>query len=333
MPLLRSITPALVLPLLLMACATRPTGPAPAASQVNLPRPDVAAAEVRSATVQLMERTRESARSTAEWLASGVDSWFGDKPFREGGNVTDGRLSLSLYKRQDDDFKVGLRFNARFRLPNLEEKTYLFVGRDNEREIVTDKPGALSRQDRLLGDTAGDRSFFAGIGRDINDAVDFRIGVRGGLKPYVQARYRKPWWVTDRDLLEFRETIFWTMRDHLGSTSALSYEHAFSRTLAARWVNAATITQQNRKFEWSTNLGLYKSFGAQRLFTLEALAGGQQGSGVPVGDYGLQTKWEQPVFRDWLVGEIQLGHFWPRRDPGNPRDQAWAIGTRLKMRF
>jgi hypothetical protein len=280
-----------------------------------------------------METTRHSARATAEWLARGVDSWFGDKPFREGGKVSDGRLSLSLFKRQDDKFKVGLRFNARFRLPNVEEKTYLFIGRDNEREVVTDKPGALSRQDRLLSDTADDRSFFAGLGRDINDMVDFRLGVRGGLKPYAQARYRRPWRLGEHDLAEFRETIFWTLQDHLGSTTAFSVEHAFSRTLAARWLNAATITQKNRNFEWSSSLGAYKAFGNQRLLSLEALVSGMQGSGVGVSDYGVQTKWEQPVYRNWMLGEILIGHFWPKRDANTERGRAWAIGTRLKLRF
>ncbi|WP_418318259.1 hypothetical protein [Piscinibacter sakaiensis] len=333
MPLIRSTLLAAAAPLLLIACATPPAHMPPSATGAATAPADAPAGSAEATTVQLMEQTRQGARSTAEWLARGVDSWFGDKPFGEGGKVSDGKLSLSLYKRQDEDFKLALRFNARFRLPNLEEKTYFFIGRDNEREIVTDKPGALSRQDRLLGERSDDRSFFAGLGRDLNDAVDFRLGIRGGLKPYAQARYRKPWQLSDRSLLEFRETIFWTVRDHLGSTTALSYEHGFSRTLAARWLNAATITQQNKKFEWSSSLGLYKAFGSQRLLTLEALAGGRQGSGVTVSDYGLQTKWEQPVYRDWILVETQIGHFWPRRDANTPRSQAWAFGTRLKLSF
>ncbi len=325
MRLTRSILPSLVLSLPWMASMSQTAQAQQAAQSADR--------SAGSTTVQLMEQTRESARSTAEWLARGVDSWFGDKPFADGGKVTDGRLSLSLYKRQDEDFKIALRFNARFRLPNLEEKTYFFIGRDNVREIVTDKPGALSRQDQLLGDRSSDRSFFAGLGRDFSDAVDFRIGFRGGLKPYAQARYRKPWYLSDRDLVEFRETIFWTVQDHFGSTTALSYEHAYSRTLAGRWLNAATITQQNRKFEWSSSLGAYKAFGEQRLFTVEVLASGKQGSGVGVSDYGLQTKWEQPVYRDWMLGEVQIGHFWPRRDANTPRSKAWAAGVRLKLRF
>ena len=43
----------------------------------------VSAAEPPESPV--LESTRQSVRSTTEWLARGVDSWFGDKPFAEGG--------------------------------------------------------------------------------------------------------------------------------------------------------------------------------------------------------------------------------------------------------
>lgn len=281
----------------------------------------------------MIDATRRSVRSSAEWLARGVDSWFGDKPFSEGGKVSEGQLSVSLLKRQDERTDVDVRFNARFRLPNLEERTYLFIGRDNRRDVVTDKPGAFSRQERLLPAGTEDRSFFAGVGRTLSEVLDFRLGVRGGLKPYAQARYRRPWQLSPSDLLEFRQTLFWTIDDHLGSTTALSYEHALSSTLAARWLSSATITQESRKFEWASNLGAYKSLGEQRLLSLEALFSGKQGSGVGVSDYGLQTKWEQPVHQDWLLGGIVVGHFWPRKDATLERGRAWALGGSLKMKF
>jgi hypothetical protein len=281
----------------------------------------------------VIESARSSVRSTAEWLARGVDSWFGDRPFEEGGSVTDGRLSLSILRRQRENADIDLRFNARFRLPNLEQRIYLFIGRDNPREVIADRPGSFSSRERLLSDTSDDRSFFAGLGRTVSDAVDLRIGFRGGLKPYLQARYRHPWVPRPNDLVEFRQTVFWSVDDHLGSTTALSYEHAFSSVLASRWLSAATITQQTRKFEWNSSLGAYRSLGDQRVLAIEALVAGRQSSGVGLTDYGLQTRWEQPVHKDWLLGQVTVGHFWPRPDAVSPRRRAWALGGGVKMRF
>lgn len=306
-----------------------PTSPAPGATVPDAPSTETPPTE----TDEVMESTRRSVRSTTEWLARGVDGWFGSKPFSDGGKVTDGRLSLSLLTRQHETPDFNVRFNARFRLPNVEDSTYLFLGRDDEREVVTDKPDAFSRQQRLLKENAADRSFFAGLGLRLRDSVQFRLGLRGGLKPYAQARYWRPWRLGSADLVDFRETLFWTAGDRIGSTTAVSYEHAFSSTLAGRWLNSATITQRSKHFEWSSGLGAYQSFGDQRLLSLEALFSGVQGSGVAVSDYGLQMKWEQPIHKDWLLGEILVGHFWPRENVLSARARAWAIGASVKMKF
>jgi len=101
-----------------------------------------------------------------------------------------------------------------------------------------------------------------------------RSGLRGGLKPYAQARYRKLWGFGTADRLDCRQTLFRTLDDRIGSTAALSYEHAVSPTRAAGWLDAATITQVSKNFEWSSGLGPYKSVGDQRPISLEALAGG-----------------------------------------------------------
>lgn len=291
--------------------------------------PETASPEV----AQALENTRRSVRSSTEWLARGVDGWFGNKPFSQGGKVSDGLLGLSLLSRQHENADFSLRFNARLRLPNLEDRAYLFLGRDDRREVISDKPDAFSRQQRLLPENPADRAFFAGIGLLAHESLQFHLGLRGGLKPYAQARYKKPWQLGPADLVELRETLFWSLDERLGSTTALSYEHAFSSTLAMRWLNAATITQHSKKFEWSSGLGAYQSFGDQRLLSLEALCSGLQGSGVAVSDYGLQLKWEQPLHKDWLLGELLIGHFWPRPDALSPRGRAWALGGTLKMKF
>jgi len=103
--------------------------------------------------------------------------------------------------------------------------------------------------------------------------------------------------------------------------------------LASRWLSAATLTQKSRKFEWHSSLGAYRLFGEQRVLSLEALVTGRQGSGVGATDYGLQTRWEQPVHREWLLASVVVGHFWPRPDAASPRGRAWALGGGLKMRF
>lgn len=287
-----------------------------------------------SPIVEAAASARQSLRSTAEWLARGVDSWFGDRPFEDGGSVRNGRFQLRLLLRERKSPDLGARFNASFRLPNIERRTTLFfLGRDDPREVVTDQPQALTREQHLQREDSRSDAFFAGLGVDAGGGFDVRVGLRGGPKPYAQVRYRHEWQLSPTDSLDFRETVFWTRDDRVGSTTALSYEHDFSATLVGRWLNAATYTQRSKHFEWSSNLGLYRFFGNQRLLSTEALFRGREGGGVNVEEYGLQLSWEQPLHEDWLLGEVSLGHFRERETAAEPRRGLWALGLTLKIRF
>lgn len=281
----------------------------------------------------VVSRTRSGVRSSVEWLASGVDSWFGDIPFSEGGKVTHGELGLTLYKREDQSASLGLRFKARFRLPNLASYQYLFVGNDDRREIVTDQPDTFTRQQQLLRGDNRDNAFFAGIGATLRDNLDVRLGFRGGLKPYGQVRYRHIWELSPKDRVEFRETLFYSVADQLGSTTALTYEHVLTPSLTARWLSAITATSKSKDTGWSSSAGVFKAFEGERQLSLEALLNGVVGQSVGVQDYGLQMKWAQPIHQDFVIGEVIVGHFWPRADPAVPRDRAWAIGTGVRMKF
>jgi len=316
---------------------TAASAPESVAAMASAPQAGADAAPAPAAAgsvVGALEATRRAVRGATEWLARGVDSWFGDKPFEEGGEVSDGRLSLHLNLRQGEDPDARLRFNARVRLPNAErEAAYLFLGRDDPREVVKDRPEEVSPQQLLLRQDVADPSFFAGLGLTLYDRVDFRIGFRGGLKPFAQARYRQAWQPSAADLIEFRQTLFWSVDERFGSTTTLSASHAFSPTLSSRWLNSATITQDSRVFEWSSIVGAYQSFGAQRTGALELIFSGEQDTGVPVSDYGLQARWEQPIHEDWLLLEVIVGYFRPRDTPQGERGQEWALGSGLKMRF
>lgn len=299
------------------------------------PADDKSAPEDGPATLvdEILDTTRRTLRFTTEWLARAVDGSFGDKSFDQGGKVSDGRFDLIVHKRQRQAREFDRRFNARFRLPNLEHRVHVFVGNDDERDVVTDNPQAFSQQQRLTESRPVDRSFFAGVKIPFLESFEFRVGVRSPIKPFVQASYDRSWPLSEVDVIGFRETLFWTVADHFGSTTVGSYSHALSPTLAVRWLNAATVTQVTRRFEWNSLVGTYKAFGAQRMLALEALASGAEGTGVPVSEYGLQVRWEQPVYRTWLLGEIGVGHFWPRRDAFSERDRVWGLAAALKLKF
>ena len=281
----------------------------------------------------LLEQSRTQVRGFSVWLGETVNDWFGDRPFEEGGKVTHGRLGLRNLWRQDEGWDTNVRFRARFDLPNLRDKAYVFIGRQNERELVTDQAEAFTREQLLLEERRKeDQTGFAGVGLALRKNLDFRVGVRGGMKFYTQARYRKQWALTEQDRIEFRETIFWNNKDKFGSTTALDYEHAFTPTLSLHWQNATTISEKTDDFAWGSSLGLFKRFGDDRILSGEMVVTGETGAEENVDEYGVRMKWTQPVYREWLIGEFIVGHYWPQRED-REREGAWAAGVNLEMRF
>ena len=314
-----------LLPLLTALCAAS----APPAGDAA----PVAPTDWQTQADQALQVTQQSMRAIVLRVARGVDSWFGDRPFESGGSVTDAAVSTSLIKRPEQGTEFNVRFNARLRLPNLEARTYLFLANDDLHELVTDKPDALSRQESLMPEGNPNPSFFAGLGLPVLNNIDVRLGVHGLLKPYAQLRYRQPWQLDAADLLTLRETLFWTTEDRLGSTSVVSIEHAVTPSLALRWLNSATYTQHSMQLEWSSGLGAYQSMGPQRLLSVEALASTVTGSGPNSSDVGAQVKWAQALNAHGLLGEVLVGHFWPRTAGSSGRTRAWAVGVTLQLTF
>ena len=98
----------------------------------------------------VLDSSREEVREATEWVARGVDSWFGNKPFEEGGKVTKGRIRTRVVWREHDEVDFNLRFRVSMRLPNLQDKAYVLIGSENERDMVRDRPDTVMDQQRLL---------------------------------------------------------------------------------------------------------------------------------------------------------------------------------------
>ena len=74
-------------------------------------------------------------------------------------------------------------------------------------------------------------------------------------------------------------------------------------------------------------------FGEQRQLSGEVLADGETGDEVDVEEYGILVKWRQPVYKDWLLGELSAGHYWERESLAADREGKWALGVGLQMNF
>lgn len=280
-----------------------------------------------------LHQTRDTVHRSTHWVVRSVDGWFGEEPFEDSGGEVGGSVSLHGVYREDDGFNARGRFRLDVTMPNVDERVYLFFGRDDEEEVVRDRPDRVTRAEQRLPEDEREATVFAGIGYYLRENTELRLSVRSGYKPYAQARYRKAWWRTDRSRLEFRETIFLETDDGLGSTTALDYSHALTGRRTFRWRNAGTVSTGTSGLAWNTAIGTIDDLRRQRELALDALARGRTGQEVMVREYGLRASYRHPVYRDWVFGELMLGHFWPRSEDDPERQRAWAVGLGVEMLY
>ena len=281
-----------------------------------------------------LDTTRVGVQYSAHYAVSTVDGWFGDRSFDEHGTVS-GSLKLGLLLREDDGADFTPRLRLRVRMPNLSQRAYVFIGRENKEEGVQGTPDTFSRSQLLLPeDRNQDQSFFVGLGYFFRENIDFRVGVRGGYRIFARARYWQDWWLTDQSFVDFSQTVFASVRDGVGTTSGLNYTYLFSDDLSFRWRNAATIsTETDDGVAWSSAAGVIRHFPRERDLALDVVASGEANARVPVREYGVRMIYRRPFLREWLFAEGIVGYFWPRDDDDPMRRESLAAGVSVEMLF
>ena len=321
-----------------LCCLALLIGVAPAVAADNPPPSDIevnASGDTRreASDIQWLETTRRLTHGAAYWLAESVDGWFGDKDYRQNGGEVSGYVRLNGLWEEGRGASGNVRFRLKANFPNFRDRAYAFVGKDNEREEVIDQPEAFRREQLLLRESRrDDQSFFAGLGYDLHDGVDFRVGVRGGLKFYVQGRYSRQWALSEREMLHFRQTLFWSVSESLGATTVVDFERILAPSLSLRWANTGTVTRRSQGLEWYSSLGLFKALPRDRLLSGELIVQGETGA-VKVSNYGVRMNWQQPIYKDWLIGGANVGYFWPKDSERVSRRQAWVIGASVELRY
>jgi len=286
-----------------------------------------------------VDRARRGLWSTACHAALWFDGLFGEERHPEAARNTTGRVELSYIYSEYEGSKIPTRLNFRMRFPNLSNRVEVFAGRDNENQFIRDRNEGFALRSQFL-DLENEDRWVAGFGYGLpgtyRQRTDFRIGAKGGRTPevFVQGRLRHNWYLGERDLWHFRETIFWSNRDGFGSTTSLDFDHLLSRTLLARWGTVGTFSEATHGLDWRSVLVFYKELSPHRALANEIFLRGETDAEVGVTEYGARLIYRQTILhRDWLWGELIGGYSWPRFHLEERRSGSAAIGFGFEMLF
>jgi hypothetical protein len=266
------------------------------------------------------------------------DGLFGEERHPAAAQKTTGRLELSGTYSQRDGAKVRTLFNARMVLPNMQDRVEAFVGRDDQDEFVQGRTEGLALRPLFVNMEREDR-WVAGLGYGLpgsyKQKTDVRVGVRGGLRTpetFAQARFRRNFFIGERDLWHFREIVFWTNREGFGATTVVDYDHVISPRRMFRWANTATNSQDTHAWWWRSAFVLYRNLADRQAVAYESFVRGETQAEVPLQEYGLRTIYRRGLkSRPWLYGELVLGYSWPRFERTEKRDGSAAIGLGIEI--
>ena len=273
----------------------------------------------------------------------GAALWF-DGLFGERNDLsvasarhTSGRLEISGLNSDYEGTKFRVRGNVRFDFPNLDKRWNAFVGRDDQDDFIRDRSEGLALRSQFL-DFADENRWLAGLGYALpgtyKQRTDFRVGGKLGSEPeiFAQGRFRRNFFINDRNLFHFRETVFWTNRDGFGSTTSLDFDHVVNQKMLLRWGNIGTVSEATDGLEWRSAVLLYQSLGGAKALAYEVFVRGESAWEVPIKEWGARSIYRHPLLhRDWLAGEVVLGYSWPRFELEDEREGSLTVGLGLEI--
>lgn len=288
---------------------------------------------VISATQSVLE---EATCNSALWL----DGLVG----KEGGNLKAARSTEGYVETQysySEFFGGDTRIRARvnLELPSWEKRLSAFVGRDDEREFISDRTEKFALQSDFA-DVGDHDQWLAGLGYSLGSSDEYQtnasIGVASVRHPrlFVQGRGVVDLYSDRRNLFNVRSTLFWDTRRGFGVTAGGDYYRLLRKRLLFRFKNTGTVSEKKTEgLDWLSAAILYKSFGQARVLSGQSFIRGRTDADEPLREYGFRATLQIPLIKNQLIGETLAGYSWPRTDPDKSRDGSYLVGVGLKLHF
>ena len=165
--------------------------------------------------------------------------------------------------------------------------------------------------------------------------MDFDAGVelRSPVDVFVQGRYRRHWFLSARDLVRLRQTVFWRTDDGFGTRTNLDFERVLSGPFVTRLRTGGTYAQEIEGVEWFGEATLFQRLGLKTALAYELSSNGETDDDVPVRNYGFELIYRRNILREWLFIELRPGVDWRRRELEDDRELEPVFSVGLQINF
>jgi hypothetical protein len=268
------------------------------------------------------------------------DGLFGDERAVEERDATYGYVQPRVKYGEREGVDPDLRFRAKFNLPLADRRFNALLGRsesDEDRRLESQRDSGVEQLPESFRDAEDE--WLMGLGyapvRGAQRRLDFDAGVElsSPLDVFAQGRYRRHWFLSERNLVRGRQTVFWRSDDGFGAALNIDYEHVLRGPLVLRWRNGATYAQESRGVEWFDELTLFHRVGLKTALAYLLSVDGETDALVPVTKWTLEVIYRRNILREWLYLELRPGVDWRRREVLEGRDIEPFLGVGLEVHF
>jgi hypothetical protein len=270
------------------------------------------------------------------------DGLFGDERAITERDATYGYVQPKLDYNDHDGVDPDARFRAKYNLPLANRRFNALLGRNDDDD---DQHGDRSNQNPPGSEELpesfqdADDDWLVGLGyspvRGSRKRLDLDAGVefRSPIDVFVQGRYRRHWFLSQRDLIRLRDAVFWRTDDGFGTRLNLDFERVLSGPYVARWRSSATWAQESEGVEWFEELTLFQRLNVKTALAYVLNADGETDAEVPVKNYGFELIWRRNILREWLFIELRPGIDWRRRELEDDRELEPVMSVGLQINF
>jgi hypothetical protein len=268
------------------------------------------------------------------------DGLFGDERAIAERDATYGYVQPKLDYNEHDGVDPDARFRAKINLPLADRRLNALVGR-NEDDEDDQRQSRPSDDNEQLPESFrdADDDWLVGLGyspvRGSQRRLDFDAGVelRSPVDVFVQGRYRRHWFLSARDLVRLRQTVFWRTDDGLGTRTNLDFERVLSGPFVARLRAGGTYAQEIEGVEWFGEAALFQRLGLKTALAYKLFSDGETDDQLPVKNYGFELIYRRNILREWLFVELRPGVDWRRRELEDDRELEPVFSVGLQINF
>ncbi len=204
------------------------------------------------------------------------------------------------------------RIRAKIRLPALENRLNLIIS-DEPQENTSLSNNIEQSQEQIDNNEDVTTALRWTARAEGHIETDFDVGARfnSGLDGFVRGRYRYTKPIGLKNLLRFRQEIFWRNSEGVGEATQINFQHQYSNAFLLESSSSATFSEASQGVDWSQRFSVYQKLDPLRALSYNILALGYTRPGFTTENYGISMRYRKNIYSHWLYAELEPEITWP----------------------